>query len=260
MGHSGSYDFGLEVETALEEAIDDSSSFLTPQIATGEDNEIFHVELDNLNKIITNVHGSNVVNNTGGIMIQEVKLNTDIVNKDRTLPLKQRNKTRCLEVGNPATLPPFHIYGRIGSKFPTGAKFSPPIQNDKLYVERIQEYHLWLLMRMVTNSKEKQPVPGFGGFISGTGKKPSRKSTIDYFNPIDQPFTEYSVMREFSKRSEDATLEVGQKYVLSTFDLGGCMKALSLIWKFPEEYKNHVVTLGPFNTVMNYIDMLTSHK
>ena len=260
LGHSESYDFGLEVETALAEAIDDVSSFLTPQIATGEDNEVFHVEWDNLNKITTNIHGSNVVNSTGGIMIQEVKPNTDIADKDRTLPLKQRNKTRCLEVGTPATLPPFHIYGRVGPKFPTGAKFSPPIQNDKLYVECIQEYRLWLLMRMVTNSKETQLVPGFGGFISATGKKPSRKSTIDYFNPIDQPFTEYSVMRELLKHSEDATLEVGQKYVLSTFDLGGCMKALPLIWKFPEEYKNHVVTLGPFHTVMNYIGMLTSHK
>ena len=260
LGHSESYDFGLEVETALAEAIDDVSSFLTPQIATGEDNEVFHVEWDNLNKITTNSHGSNVVNSTGGIMIQEVKPNNDIADIDRTLPLKQRNKTRCLEVGTPTTLPPFHIYGRVGPKFPTGAKFSPPIQNDKLYVECIQEYRLWLLMRMVTNSKETQLVPGFGGFISATGKKPSRKSTIDYFNPINQPFTEYSVMRELLKRSEDATLEVGQKYVLSTFDLGGCMKALPLIWKFPEECKNHVVTLGPFHTVMNYIGMLTSHK
>ena len=115
-------------------------------------------------------------------------------------------------------------------------------------------------MRMVTNSKETQLVHGFGGFISATGKKPSRKSTIDYINPIDQPFTEYSVMRELLKHSEDATLEVGEKYVLSTFEFGGCMKALALIWEFPEEYKNHVVTLGPFHTVMSYIGMLTSHK
>ena len=67
-------------------------------------------------------------------------------------------------------------------------------------------------------------------------------------------------MRELLKHAENAMLEVGQKYVLSIFDLGGCMKALPLIWKFPEEYKNHVVTLGPFHTVMNYIGMLTSHK
>ena len=91
-------------------------------------------------------------------------------------------------------------------------------------------------------------------------KKTSRKLTIDYFSPIDQLFTEYSVLRELLKRSEDATLEVGEKYVLSTFDLGTCMKALPLIWKFPEECKNYVVTLGPFHTMMNYIGMFTSHK
>ena len=98
LGHSESYDFGLEVETALAEAINDVSSFLAPQIATGEDSEVFHVEWDNLNKITTNIHGSKVVNSNGGIMIQEVKPNTDIANTDRILPLKQRNKTRCLEV------------------------------------------------------------------------------------------------------------------------------------------------------------------
>ena len=41
LGHSEPYGFGLEVETALAEAIDDVSSFLTPQVATGEDNEVF---------------------------------------------------------------------------------------------------------------------------------------------------------------------------------------------------------------------------
>ncbi|KAG1685366.1 hypothetical protein GQR58_009094 [Nymphon striatum] len=215
LGHWESYYFGLEVETALAEAIDDVSSSLTPQITTVEDNGVFHVEWDNLNKITTNVHGSNVVNSTGGIMIQEVKPNTDIADKDRTLPLKQRNKTRCLGDGTSLTMPHFHIYGRVGPKFPTGAKFSPPIKNDKLYSECIREYRLWCLMRMATSSKETQLVPGFGGFISATGKKPSRKSTIDYFNPINQPFTEYSVIRELLKRSEDATLEVGQKYVLT---------------------------------------------
>ncbi|KAG1682931.1 hypothetical protein GQR58_010461 [Nymphon striatum] len=236
LGHWESYYFGLEVETALAEAIDDVSSSLTPQITTGEDNEVFHVEWDNLNKITTNVHGSNVVNSTGGIMIQEVKPNTDIADKDRTLPLKQRNKTRCLGDGTPLTMPHFHIYGRVGPKFPTGARFSPPIKNDKLYSECIREYRLWCLMRMATSSKETQLVPGFGGFISATGKKPSRKSIIDYFNPINQPFTEYSVIRELLKRSEDATLE------------------------FPEEYKKHVIAPGPFHTVMNYIGMLTDHK
>ncbi|KAG1678651.1 hypothetical protein GQR58_013324 [Nymphon striatum] len=286
LGLWDSYYFGLEVETALAEAIDDVSSSLTPQITTGEDNEVFHVEWDNLNKITTNVHGSNVVISTGGIMIQEVKPNTDIADKNRTLPLKQRNKTRCLGDGTPLTMPHFHIYGRVGPKFPTGAKFSPPIKNDKLYSECIREYRLWCLMRMATSSKETQLVPGFGGFISATGKKPSRKSTIDYFNPINHPFTEYSVIRELLKRSEDATLEatcltyIYYESIQLVWNIPTLRKrhpkchahpyiplhsenppqALPLIWKFPEEYKKHVITPGPFHTVMNYIGMLTGHK
>ncbi|KAG1674363.1 hypothetical protein GQR58_015101 [Nymphon striatum] len=239
LSHWESYYFDLEVETALAEAIDDVSSSLTPQITTGEDNEVFHVEWDNLNKITTTVHGSNVVNSTGGIMIQEVKPNTDIADKDRTFPLKQRNKTRCLGDGTPLTMSHFHIYGRAGPKFPTGAKFSPPIKNDKLYSECIREYRLWCLMRMATSSKETQLVPGFGGFISATGKKPSRKSTIDYFNPINQPFTEYSVIRELLKRSEDATLEVGQKkaYAKDLFSLKTVSEVMErlLIECFSEE-------------------------
>ena len=38
------------------------------------------------------------------------------------------------------------------------------------------------------------------------------------------------------------------------------MKALPLIWKFPDEYRKHVVTPGPFHTGMNYMGMVTGHK
>ena len=117
MGLNESYEFDSEEETALAEAIDDVSSFLTPQIATGKGNKVFHVEWDNLSKITTNVHRSNVVNSAEGIMIQEVKPNTHIADKDRTLPLKQWNKTHCLEVGTPATLPLFIFMVVLGPSF-----------------------------------------------------------------------------------------------------------------------------------------------
>lgn len=56
-----SYDFGLELETAIAKAIDEVSTSLTPQIITGEGNQVFHLEWDNLNKTTTNIHGSLVV-------------------------------------------------------------------------------------------------------------------------------------------------------------------------------------------------------
>jgi len=55
-----------------------------------------------------------------------------------------------------------------------------------------------------------QPVPGLGGFTSVTGTSPIRKSTVDYFTPINQPITDNAVVRELLKRSEVATAEVGQ--------------------------------------------------
>ena len=228
---------------------------------TGEGNEVFHLEWDNLNKITTNIHGSNVVNSTGGIMTQEVKPGFAVRHKERTLPIYKRNTTRSLNVDAPETLAPLHIYNRVGPKFPEGAAFTPPAINIGVFSKCVQESNqIWSLARVVGSSGEKQLVPGFGGFISATGVKPNRKSIIDYFTPINEPFTEFSVMKELLRRSEEATNEVGQAYVLNTFDLGGCMKALPLIWKFPEQYKKHVVIPGPFHTGMNYLGMVTGNK
>ena len=86
-------------------------------------------------------------------------------------------------------------------------------------------------------------VPGYGGFISATGTAPEIKSTIEYFTPIN-PFTDYAVVRELLKRSEEATDAVGQDYVMNCFDLGGCMKALPIIWKYPDQYKTYSRTFS----------------
>ena len=58
---------GLKLETALAKAVDDVSTSLTPQIITGESNDVFYLEWDNLNKITAYIHGSNVVKSTGGM-------------------------------------------------------------------------------------------------------------------------------------------------------------------------------------------------
>ena len=70
---------------------------------------------------------------------------------------------------------PFHLYGRIRPKIPVGEKFKPSIKYKELYSEYLQEY------RVVDSSRESQLVLGFGGFISATGVKPSRK----YIQPLN---------------------------------------------------------------------------
>lgn len=108
-------------------------------------------------------------------------------------------------------------------------------------------------------------LPAVGGFISATGNVPKRKSTIDYFTPIHQPITEYSTVHELLRRAEEATAEVaggegGQQYVINTFDLGVCMKALPLVWQWPDRYKKHIILPGQFHTALTYMGMITGYK
>ena len=77
----------------------------------------------------------------------------------------------------------------------------PPTANSEVYSKCIRVYQVWLLARVVGSSGEKQLVPGFGGFISATGVRPTQQSTIDYFTPINQPFTEFSVIKELLRQS-----------------------------------------------------------
>ena len=106
----------------------------------------------------------------------------------------------------------------------------------------------------------KQEIPEIGGFISLIGVVPKQKTTIEYYEPIHFPITNYETVEELLKRSEEASNAVEQKYVINTFDLGVCLKELPLVWKDPQKYKSHAIFPGAFHTKMNYIKMLTGKK
>ncbi len=60
-----SYDFGLELETVPAKAQGEVSTYLMPQIVTGEGNIGFQCEWDNLNRTTTSVHDNTIVNSSG---------------------------------------------------------------------------------------------------------------------------------------------------------------------------------------------------
>ena len=60
-------------------------------------------------------------------------------------------------------------------------------------------------------------------------------------------------MQECLHAAEEATKEVGQEYVVTTFDLGVCMKAYPLVWNAPEKYRNHVILIGTFHLLCAYM-------
>ena len=121
MGHCGSYQYGLEVETALTEALDKTITHLTFHIVIGDSNLVFYSEWDNLNKITTNLTSSNVVNSAAGIMLQEVKHGLQSPGAC-TLPEYERetnNKKTSYKVSVLETLPPLAIFHQSFLRMPT---------------------------------------------------------------------------------------------------------------------------------------------
>lgn len=93
-----------------------------------------------------------------------------------------------------------------------------------------------------------------------TGEKPKRKTTSDYFDTINHPFTEYETMEELLRVSKEATQAVGQEYPIGTYDLGGCMKILPMIWKDLEQYGKEISLIGGFHLGMRFIGKLCAVK
>ena len=69
-----------------------------------------------------------------------------------------------------------------------------PTENSTAYKETMQKYLIWTICREVC-STGKQKVPALSGFISKTGVVPERVSTIDYYPMINEPITEFKVVR-----------------------------------------------------------------
>ena len=117
--------------------------------------------------------------------------------------------------------------------------------------EARMEYFLWLLLRMKCCAS--QQIPGWAGFISMTGTTPQNLTTIDYYPVIPHPITDYRTVQECLKYAENVTAEIGQQYVITTFDLGVCMKAYPLIWNNPVRYEKHIVLIGTFHLICAYM-------
>ena len=113
---------------------------------------------------------------------------------------------------------------------------------------------LWVMARYL--SSQQQQLPGLAGFSSVLGDEPPRLTIIDYYPVINQPITDNKAIQECLLYLEQEASEVGQKYVLATFDLGVCMKAYPIIWNQPKKFEDHIIMIGTFHVVGAYFKMI----
>lgn len=99
---------------------------------------------------------------------------------------------------------------------------------EKAHQNCVMKNMLWLLLRLHCATQE-QTMPGWAVYVSSTGDVPHRLTTVDYYPVIPFPITDNKAVKECLRFSEEASLEVGQKYVITSFDLGVCMKAYLLV-------------------------------
>ena len=256
-GHCENYDFSVEVETAIAKAVDQMSSLLTTQIIRHPQlPSLFHSEFDNFDQLVSNLSGQGSVHTAHGIMLQEI--HGPVEEHGGTVPDFQnvtKTNERSFQCDPAAELPECYIAKRKSPDFAirhwtcTGSECSM----NKARLRQI----LWVLLRTKCNMDgSDQEIPGWSGFLSGTGKKPQNLTTIDYYPVINQPITEYKTVQQCLDHAEKATNEVGQKYVITTFDLGVCMKAYPIVCNNPDKYKNHIILIGTFHLTCAYLRMV----
>ena len=184
LSHSESYDFGLQLETAIAKAQDQVSTFLTHEIVTGDGN-VYPTWIKQLQTCTTAI-------------LLTVRGREELWCRKSNLDGKTPRTEHCLSLISHTNVawkltrlnPPPLYFTRIGPKFPADSSFTHPVNS-------LQEYYIWLFSRYI-DSSGLQPVRGLGGFISATGHPPARKSTVDYFTRIHQPITDNCVVSELS--------------------------------------------------------------
>ena len=255
LGHSESYSFSLELETAIASAIQETSRLLSAQIIRNPSApSLFHSDFDNFDQLVNQLTGKGSIHTAHGIMLQEISGNPDDQGQaPLEVPSTVKTRERSLKLPPVETLPDCFITKRKSPSYDITQRIYPGS------VEAMKDAHLinllWFFVRVISSLDEQQ-VPGWAGFVSLTGLTPTNMTTIDYYPVINHPITDYSTVQECLRYSAEASKEVGQDYVITSFDLGVCMKAYPLVWNYPEKYKNHIVMIGTFHVICAYFKMI----
>ena len=98
--------------------------------------------------------------------------------------------------------------------------------------------------------------PSYSGFMSMVNDPPKSLTKIVYYPVIQRLIIEYSTVKEVLRYSKEASNEFRKSIVITTFDLGVCMKAFPLVWNSQEKSKNLIIVIGTLQLIMAYFKMI----
>ena len=168
-GHCENYSFGLELETAIANAVQMSSTVLFSEIGrkpTG--NYVFHSEFDNFNKRVNDLYGAGMINFAQGIMQQDI--DSDEMPPEPTAYVP-RTKERSSRYETDVKLPDCYVTQRDSPKLTIKQKKYDG--SEEVFASSRKKNLLWIMLRHYSNR-----IPGWGGFVSITGNAPKRQTII----------------------------------------------------------------------------------
>ena len=256
-GHCENYSFAVELETAIANELDASVNILSEKIIPNPNGpSLFHSDFDNFDQYINTLSGAGSIHTAHGIMLQEISDMT-LQSQTENLPsqvqqIKKRTKERSISFKINTELPDCYVTNRDSPNIVVDKGID---ECDKLSFDDSKKcFTIYYMLREINSSN--QLIPGLSGFLTCIGKKPKNLTRIDYYPVIQKPITDYNTVQEVLRYSQEASEKVGQSIVITTFDLGVCMKAYPLVWNNPVKYKNHIIMIGTFHLISAYFKMI----
>jgi hypothetical protein len=250
------YSFSLELQTYIAIAVETTSTLLSPQIVRNPNVPfIFHSDFDNLDQLLNDLRGMASVHTSHGIMFQDFSCHAyqEVEGDMPSIPVVHKSGIRSLKLETQEVLPDCYLtHIRSPSYEVEKTEMSG---TEGLFELKCKKDLLWVMARYLSSYLE-QEIPGLAGFWSVLGNEPPRLTIIDYYPVIYQPITDNKAVQECLRYSEQGARKIGQKYVVTTFDLGVCMKAYPIIWNQSKKFEDHIIMIGTFHVVCAYFKMI----
>ena len=242
LGHSETYSFSMELEISIALAVETTSTLLSPQIVRNPNVPIiFHSDFNNFDQLLNDLCGMTSVHTSHGIMLQDFSCPADqeVEGDMPSIPVVHKSGIRSLKLEAQEVLPDCYLTHRRSPSYEV--EKTEMSGTEGLFELECKKDLLWVMARYLSSYLE-QELP--------------RLTIIDYYPVINQPITDNKAVQECLRYSEQGAREVGQMYVVTTFDLGVCMKAYPIIWNQPKQFEDHIIMIGTFHVVCAYFKMI----
>ena len=256
-GHCIGYDTLLRVETALAEQEierheDNNGIPVPPNMKPGVFTQFAS---DNLDKIEQTRTGKDTFHVTNTACFQRTDASTRSQSWSTIRPLKPgRNKTLKTVPEYLNNVPPVDDPQHPNPNLSVNAKYSWFRPETCVESNNAKRKDLEWIMSRRKNSETKD----WRGYNQSEENRDV--CVTGYLPMIHKPAHEYGTIAKMMKNCMGVANKLQQTYTVISLDEGLFYRAKHLIWKTPNEYKNVILRLGSFHTILNFLKCIGKYQ